>query len=262
MEIVRLRFVNSEERGCEDAPIKILNSLSEVKCSESGKQIDINLLNLEEIHVNLDDIEESNYLIFENSKEIFEKNFKAFFIGGDGSISYSILRAFDKVQENGLVIVFDAHADCSECNDKFPDNRQWLRKLIEDGFSGEKIILIGAREMSFEEKEFLKENKVNVIGMDVLFEDIEGVCDLVMERARKSEGFYVSIDADVVEPGNCLGVNDISPGGLSSRELIYFIKRLSLLKNFRGADIVEVNPSKDLNKMTIRMGAKLLGEMI
>jgi len=98
--------------------------------------------------------------------------------------------------------------------------------------------------------------------MDLLFEDIEGVCDLIMERARNSGGFYISVDIDVVESGNAPGVNDISPGGLSPRELIYFIKRLCLLKNFKGADIVEINPLRDINNMTVKLGAKILGEMI
>ena len=35
-----------------------------------------------------------------------------------------------------------------------------------------------------------------------------------------------------------------------------------LLKNFKGADIVEVNPALDFNLMTSRLGAKLLSEMI
>ena len=262
MEIVRVRLVNSEKRGCEEAPVEILKKLREIGSKENGEEIEVDKLNLEEIHVNLEDIEESNYLIFENSKEIFEKNFKSFFIGGDGCISYSIARAFDKVQENCLLIVFDAHADCLDCNDKFPDNRQWVRSLIENGFSPEKIILIGSRDLSSDEKSFLKKNKVTFIGMDLLFEDIEGVCDLIMERARNSGGFYISVDIDVVESGNAPGVNDISPGGLSSRELIYFIKRLCLLKNFKGADIVEINPLRDINNMTVKLGAKILGEMI
>ena len=263
MQIIRVRLVNSKnEKGCEKSPVEVLKSLQKIRTNESGKIIEFEKLNLEEIHVDLENLDEANFLIFENSKEIFEKNFKSFFIGGDGCISYSILRAFEKVQENPLLVVFDAHADCLDCNDKFPDNKQWIKSLIENGFSGERIVLVGIRDISIEEKEFLKENGVTLINMDVIQEDIEGVCDLVMERARKSGGFYISIDIDVVEPGNAPGVNDISPGGLSSRELIYFIKRLSFLKNFRGADIVEINPSRDLNGMTVELVAKIFGEMI
>lgn len=231
MEIIRVRLVNSKDvKGCEEAPVKVLKALKEIECNEKFKIIELNKLNLEEIHVDLENIHEANHLIFENSKEAFEKNFKCFFIGGDHSISYPILKAFKKIELDPLLIVFDAHADC---NDK-GDNHGWLRKLIEEGYDADKIILIGARSFSEEEIKFLKENKITLIKMDLLQEDLSGVCDIIMERARKSTGFYVSLDIDCVDPGFAPGISNPEPGGLSSRDLIYFIKRLALLNNFRG----------------------------
>jgi agmatinase len=263
MEIIRVRLINSlgKTKGCEKAPVEVLKKLRDIGSSESGKLIDVGSLNLEEIHVDLSNVEEANHLIFENSKEAFEKNFKVFFVGGDHSISYSIGRAFDKIEPRPLLIVFDAHADCMEAG-KEPTHEEWLRKLVEEGFNPLDIILLSARNLWDEEIRFLKENNILVIGMDVLGEDLEGVCDIVMERARKASGFFVSIDIDSVDPAFAPGTGYPEPGGMSSRDLIYFIKRLALLENFRGADIVEINPDKDINEMTTKLGAKLLSEMI
>ena len=263
MQIIRVRLINSmgKTNGCEKAPVEVLKELKEIKLNESGKEIDFDSLNLEEIHVDLNNLEEANHLIFENSKEIFEKNSKAFFIGGDHSISFSIGKAFNKIQHNPLLIVFDAHADCDETC-KEPTHEEWVRGLVEQGFDGSKIILISTRKMWPHELEFIKENKITLISMDVLQEDLHGVCDLVMERARRSGGFYISIDVDSVDPAHAPGVAYPEAGGMSSRDLIYFVKRLSLLDNFRGADIVEINPDKDINNITVKLGAKLLSEMI
>tara|TARA_Y100000310_G_scaffold267889_1_gene280199 strand:- start:392 stop:1183 length:792 start_codon:yes stop_codon:yes gene_type:complete len=263
MQIIRVRLTNSmgKTEGCENAPVEILKELKEIKVNESGKEIDFSNLNLEEIHVDLNNLEEANYLIFKNSKEVFEKNSKAFFIGGDHSISFGIGKAFDEVQENPLLIVFDAHADCMESG-KEPTHEEWLRGLVESGFDGSKVILVSTRKMWAEEIEFIKQNKITLISMDVLQEDLHGVCDLIMERARGSGGFYISLDIDSVDPGFAPGTGYLEPGGLSSRDLIYFVKRLSLLDNFKGADIVEINPDKDVNRMTVKLGAKLLSEMI
>ncbi len=259
MEIVRVRLIDSDEaEGCEEAPVLILNALKEIKNKENGVEIEFDRFHLEEIHVDLGNIDEANHLIFENSKEIFEKNSKAFFIGGDHSISYSILKGFDKVQEGGLLIAFDGRCDCSLEG----GNGGWLRKLIDEGFDGRRIILVGVRDLSMGDRDYLKENGVVIIGMDVLQEDREGVCDLIMERAKDSEGFYLSLDVRVLDPAFAPGVNDLEPGGLSSRELIYFVKRLSLLENFRGGDIVEVNPKKDINGMSVKLAGRLLGEMV
>lgn len=261
MEVVRVRLVSSEKtRACERAPVEVVGALRRIKGSESGSEVYVDKLRLEEIHVDLEDLKCSHDLIFENSKEIFEKTFKSFFIGGDHSISYSIAKAFKKVQENSLLIVFDAHVDFDV--DGEIDNKNWLGKLIESDFFGKRIILIGARNLSLGEREFLKESGITWINMDVLQEDICEVCDIVMEKAKSSGGFYVSIDMNCVDPAFAPGVYEGEPGGLSSRELIYFIKRLSLLDNFKGGDIVEINPDKDINEITSILGAKCVAEII
>ena len=254
------KFSEVDKKGCSTAPNKVLAVLKGIGSNEHGDLIDYNKLNIEEIHVNSDNFPEAEHLIFENSKEIFERNFKSFFIGGDHSISYPILKAFNKVEENPLLIVFDAHADCLTGKEGF--NRNWLRRLIEGGFNTNSIIIIGIRNISFEEIEFLNENKILLIKMDILREDLEGVCDLMMERALNSSGFYISIDIDGVDPGFAPGTLFIEPGGLSSSDLIYFARRLRLLNNFRGADVCEINPALDFNNMTVKLGAKLLSEMI
>ncbi len=266
MEIIRVRSVNSmgKTKGCEKAPVEVLDALKEIHVNEKGKEIEFSKLSLEEIHVDLNNLEEANYLILKNSEQAFYKNEKVFFIGGDHSISYCIGKSFEKVH-NGLIIVFDAHADCMQDNSKAgkePTHEEWLRKLVDGGFNPRNIILIGTRSFHKTELDFLKKNEINFINMDILQEDLQEVCDLIMERARQSNGFYISIDIDVLDPGFAPGTSYQEPGGMSSRDLIYFIKRLSLLDNFKGADIVEINPDKDINKQTIKLGAKLLAEMI
>lgn len=264
MQIIRVRSINAmgKTNGCEKAPVEVIKALRDIGSNEKGKVIEVEKLNLEEIHVDLNNIEEANELIFENSREAFERNFKTIFIGGDHSISYSILKAFRKTEKNPLLIIFDAHADCCAAG-KEPTHEEWLSKLIEEeGFNPGAVILISMRNIWEEEIEFLKKHNITVIKMDVLREDIDEVCDLVMERARAASGFYISVDIDAVDPSAAPGTGYLEPGGMSSRELIYFIKRLSLLENFRGADIVEINPSLDVNGMTVKLGAKILSEMI
>ena len=263
MEIIRVKLINSMGRtkGCENAPVEVLKALRDIKSTENGKLIEFDKFNLEEIHVDLHNLEEAQDLILKNSEEAFNKNDKVFFIGGDHSISYPIVKSFEKVEENPLLIVFDAHADCCEPG-KEPTHEEWLRGLIESGYDPKKVILISCRNLYKDEIEFLKDNDILWIKMDVLREDIENVCDLIMERARESSGFYISIDIDCVDPGFAPGTGYLEPGGLSSSELIYFVKRLSLLDNFKGADVVEINPDKDVKGMTVKLGAKLLAEMI
>ena len=92
-------------------------------------------------------VREPQKLIYKNAKEIFLEQDKALFLGGDHSISYSLVKAFKDV--NGIdsfLVVFDAHADCMDSRGmKEPTHEEWLRALIEQGFSVENIILISTR---------------------------------------------------------------------------------------------------------------------
>ena len=247
MQLVRIRLVEKGNEGSELAPVEIMKSLREVK------SVDVDKMNLEEIHVDLGDRNEAEHLIFENAKDIFEMNNKSFFIGGDNSINYSLIRAFDKIV-GGLVVVFDAYTNCFEGG--------WIRRLVENGFNGRRILLVGCRNYSLDELKFIKEEEIGFVKMDVLSEDLEGVCDMIMERCKISKGFYVNFSMNVVDPGFCPGVNGLEGGGLSSNEVLYFARRLKLLKNSNGAGVVNVNPNKDLNGITVNLASRLLGEMI
>ncbi|MEK6914431.1 MAG: arginase family protein [Nanoarchaeota archaeon] len=248
MYLVRVKLREKKNSGCENAPVEILNELRNVK------NVVLDNINFEEIHVNLEDFKESNYLIYENSKEIFEMSDRAFFVGGDESICFSIARAFSKILVDGLLVVFDAHTNC--------ENVGWIKSLVENGFNGRDIILIGCRNIDNEEMEFIKKEGITVIKIEVLENDIGEVCDILMERIVNSKGFYVNFNLNVVDPAFAPGVCDIEPGGLNSNELFYFGRRLKLLKNFRGASFVGVNPKNDLNNMTIKFCARLMGEII
>ena len=97
--------------------------------------------------------------------------------------------------------------------------------------------------------------------MNLISQEKEEICDMIMEKARNSKCFYISIDIDAIDPAFAPGTGYPEPGGMSSRDLIYFLQRLLLLPNFKGGDIVEINPEIEQEK-TIKLGAKILSEML
>ena len=70
---------------------------------------------------------------------------------------------------------------------------------------------------------------------------------------------YVSIDLDGLDPAFAPGVSHPEPGGLSTRQVINLIHAVSA--EIIGADIVELNPSIDVNGLTAVVAAKLLKEI-
>ncbi len=75
---------------------------------------------------------------------------------------------------------------------------------------------------------------------------------------------YVSIDVDGLDPAFAPGVSHHEPGGLTTRQLLDIVHQLGDQDWARpvGADVVEINPRRDLNGVTAMLGAKLVRELI
>src|SRR3989338_1747343 len=120
MIVIKVPGLSSEKdnssSGCRNSGNALLKELGNIESNESGKIIDKNILDLEEIHVNNSDLDEQDKLIYTNSLEEFGKQDKIIFLGGDHSISFSIGRSFlqfcREKEKIPCLIVFDAHADC------------------------------------------------------------------------------------------------------------------------------------------------------
>jgi arginase family enzyme len=266
MFIVKVPGVNGlgKTKGCGEAGNEIIRALREIYTNEQGILINVDLLDLEEIHLDNSDLEITNELIHENALETFEAKPKTVFLGGDHSISYSLCKAFlENCKNSGkepCLVIFDAHPDCMPSM-KEPTHEEWLRALIEAGFPAKNIILAGVRNSYKDELEFLNEKKLRVVKMNQFLQDLEDTCDIIMEFAKGKE-LYLSIDIDVIDPAFAPGTGYKEPGGLTSREFIYLIQRINKLKTLRAVDIVEVNPSKDKDNETVKLGAKILAELL
>ena len=110
-------------------------------------------------------------------------------------------------------------------------------------------------------KNCVKERNIRSIGMNSLLENLEETCEVIMEFSDKKD-LYLSLDIDVVDPVFAVGTGYKEPGGLTSREFIYLIQRLNKIKNLKAVDLVEINPEKDKNNLTVKLGAKIVAEFL
>ncbi len=271
--IVKVPGINglSKTKGCEGSGNAVLEVLKEeIYSSELGKSINFNKIDLEEIHLDNQDIVKSGKLIYKNAFETFQTKPKTVFLGGDHSISYNLVRGFFDYCQNSnpvkepCLIVFDAHPDLMKPM-KEPTHEEWLRKLIEDGFPIENILLVGIRNSYSDELKFIKDKGIRVVNINKIMLDIEDACDVIMEFSSGKE-LYVSLDIDVVDPAFAPATGYMNEsGGLTSRQIIYLMQRINKIKNLRAVDIVEINEKIDKEEFhgkTIKLGAKILGELV
>ena len=66
---------------------------------------------------------------------------------------------------------------------------------------------------------------------------------------------YISIDMDGFDPSCAPGVSHLEPGGLTARDVIDVL--LAIETPIAGADVVELNPDRDVNDMTAVLAAKI-----
>jgi arginase family enzyme len=144
-----------------------------------------------------------------------------------------------------------------------PTHEEWLRKIVEEGFPAENILLVGLRNSHEDEIKFIKENKIKTLSINNLVEDLQDMCDSIMEFSSGKE-LYVSIDIDVIDPVFAPSTGYPEVGGLTSREFLYLIKRIKKIKNLKAVDLVEINEKREKqnNNLTIKLGAKILAELI
>ena len=83
--------------------------------------------------------------------------------------------------------------------------------------------------------------------------------DVPSWRPRFENGLYISIDLDGFDPAYAPGVSHHEPGGFTPRFVIDLL--LSLDVPLLGADVVELNPDRDINGVTTVLAAKLVKEL-
>jgi arginase len=172
-------------------------------------------------------------------------------LGGDHSITYPVVRAFQR-RFTGLTIVhLDAHGDLY---DEFEGDRYShacpFARIMEEGLAS-RLLQIGIRTLTAHQREQAKKFGVEIYEAARWTETpLESVAAPV----------YVSIDLDVLDPAYAPGVSHPEPGGMSTREVVSLIHRLP--RAVVGADIVEYNPVNDVRDLTARVAAKLLKELV
>jgi len=197
-------------------------------------------------------IEESIDLIGNAVESIARHGATPIILGGDHSITWPNARAIAAVHGEIALIHFDAHADTGDMTPAgmLLGHGTPMRRLIESGaVAGHRFVQIGLRGYwpGPETVAWMEEQRMRTFLMTEIEERglNEVVDDAVAYAAEGADAVFLSIDIDVVDPGMAPGTGTPEPGGLTSRQLLDTLRRLSRELNVVGADVVEVSPPYD-----------------
>jgi agmatinase len=183
-------------------------------------------------------------------------------VGGDHSISQSILKALGRDRPVGM-IHFDAHCDTGGPYEgsKFHHGGPFRQAVLDGVLDPERTVQIGIRGSTEFLWEFSYESGMTVIHAEEVAQ--RGI-PAVIEQARRVVGdgpVYVSFDVDCLDPVFAPGTGTPEVGGLTTREAIELLRGLAGL-DVIGGDVVEVAPQYDANTTTAQAGAQMLFEIL
>ncbi len=171
-------------------------------------------------------------------------------LGGDHSITFPIVRALAALYGPLSILHFDAHPDLY--HDFRGDARSHaspFARIMEAGLAT-RLVQVGIRTLNRHQREQAARFGVEIVSM----RDFEPARVPVLDAP-----FYVSIDMDGLDPACAPGVSHQEPGGLGTRDVLTVLERQQA--PLVGADIVELNPDRDINGMTAIVAAKFVREI-
>ncbi|NML35379.1 agmatinase [Paraburkholderia antibiotica] len=183
-------------------------------------------------------------------------------LGGDHGITNPVLRAFSDSGPITLVHI-DAHLDWrDEVNGVKDGLSSPIRRASELGYV-KHITQIGLRAQGSGRPEDYENARAHGADLITAYELHDIGMDAVLDRIPDGGNYYLTIDADGLDPTIMPAVDGPAPGGVTfvqARKLIH-----GLVKKGRvvGMDIVEIQPSKDnASKLTCVTAGRLIVNLI
>lgn len=182
-------------------------------------------------------------------------------IGGDHGVPIPVFRAYEGRGPITLVHV-DAHLDW---HDEVGGEREGysspIRRASEmDWIEG--IFQIGLRGVGSARTEEVTAAREYGAEIVTAWEVHEAGMDAVLERIPVGGDYYLTIDADGLDPSVMPAVAAPVPGGLTFHQVRTLIHKLEARGCVVGMDIVEITPSRDLNRISAVAAGRLMTNLI
>ncbi|GIW37023.1 MAG: agmatinase [Meiothermus sp.] len=203
---------------------------------------------------------ESFRRVTEAARELRKRVRLPVFVGGDHSVTYPILRAYDDLDEL-YVIQLDAHLDFSDSrNGTRYSNSSPFRRAVEELPGLKHITVIGLRGLrtNLEAYRAAKARGHTLITASKARENLAWALDQLPQGKK----VYISFDADVLDPSILPGTSSPEVEGLTYSEALQVVRRTLAQNELVGFDLVELAPNLDSSGLSTLVGARLLAEVL
>ena len=172
------------------------------------------------------------------------------FLGGDHMVTYPIVAGLAEFHGSVNILHFDAHPDLYDDFEGDPlSHASPFARIMERGLAA-RLVQVGIRTLNAHCRQQAERFGVEIVEMRNFAAD---------EVPIPTAPLYISIDMDALDPAFAPGVSHHEPGGLSVRDILNVLHRIE--GPIVGADVVEFNPTRDINGMTAVVASKFVKEL-
>ena len=171
-------------------------------------------------------------------------------LGGDHAVTYPLAAAWAERFPDLNLLHLDAHPDLYDNFGGTPYSHASPFARIMEAFPHVRLVQAGIRTATAHQREQAERFGVEMIEM----RHWPPQDPLIFEGP-----LYISIDLDAFDPAYAPGVSHHEPGGMTPREVLTLLQAIEA--PVVGADIVELNPSRDHTGITAALAAKLVKEV-
>jgi arginase len=246
---------SSFERGAARAPSAIREALWSDRgnmSTEAGLELgtDIKLEDAGDVPLTDTYVAGDDAMIVETVRKVAGSGNVPLCLGGDHAVTFPIISALAAQHGPVNILHFDAHPDIYDNFDNNPrSHASPFARILEQGLA-KRLVQVGIRTLTRHCRE-----QADRFGVEIL-----PIADFDPAQVPALEGpLYISVDLDGIDPSEAPGVSHPEPGGLRLREVLAVINRQSAM--IIGADIVELNPNRDIGGVTAIVAAKLVREL-
>lgn len=182
-------------------------------------------------------------------------------IGGDHSVPIPILKALDGTGPVTLIQI-DAHIDWRDEVNGIREGLSSPMRRASEMAHIDQIFQIGIRSQGSARLEDVEAALKYGAHIVPAYEVHDAGMEAILRRIPDNGRYYLTIDADGLDPSVMPGVEGPAPGGLSFHQVRKLIHGLVAKGRVIGMDIVEITPSRDVGSISCVTAGRLIVNLI
>ena len=196
------------------------------------------------------------------ARNIFSSGAILIVLGGDHGIPIPVMRALEVIGEPITLVHVDAHLDWrNDVNGETEGYSSPIRRASEMSWINE-IVQIGLRGIGSARQAEVDDARAYGADLISAYEMHDIGMDAVLDRIPDGGPYYLTIDADGIDPTIMPAVMAQTPGGLDWNQVRKLIHGLVNKGRVVGMDLVEIAPRNDVGNTTVIHAERLICNFI